>query len=337
VCRPRGRPPCWWGGAKKRRRHSSAGAFHVHGGQPRRAHVEYRSQASPAAAGDRCGDRKSASPSLRPRVSDSFVVPVGSDEAGADLELRCRAPHIAGSIRRTASRCASTRTPRRRRYRFSVAPCCGARTAVPEAGCRFPGAAIGRPREDPASTAGRAAGGNHRCGPPVDCVDDLSVVDPSQVGGGDPGVGMPWLALDHERTAPLAGHLYSVGVPELVGVRAGGERRRPRAVRCSWLRIAARAHGRPRVGPRRTQNNARTRQGPAELESGVKLLCRRSSICLYGFCRHHRRCGIASHHRPPARTQLFVSGGCHRSQQIAGDVHGRFASIALGSVITSLT
>ena len=60
-------------------------------------------------------------------------------------------------------------------------------------------------------------GGNHRGGALVVGGDDLGVIDPAQIPGGDREVGMPELALDHEQGDPFAGHLYRVGVPELVG------------------------------------------------------------------------------------------------------------------------
>jgi hypothetical protein len=50
----------------------------------------------------------------------------------------------------------------------------------------------------------------------VDGVDDLGVVDPAEIGGGDPEIGMAQLALDDDQRDPLAGHLNSVGVPQLM-------------------------------------------------------------------------------------------------------------------------
>jgi TRAP-type C4-dicarboxylate transport system substrate-binding protein len=63
----------------------------------------------------------------------------------------------------------------------------------------------------------------------VNGVDDLGVVDPAQVHGRDPEVGMPELPLyDDERNA-LARHLDSVSMPELMGrkppTHPGGGRR----------------------------------------------------------------------------------------------------------------
>ena len=57
---------------------------------------------------------------------------------------------------------------------------------------------------------------DHRCGAFVDGVHDLGVVDPAQVHGGDPEVGMPELPLDdHERYA-LVRHLDRVSMPQLM-------------------------------------------------------------------------------------------------------------------------
>jgi len=47
-------------------------------------------------------------------------------------------------------------------------------------------------------------GRDHRCWPLVDGVEDLGVVNPAQVGAGDPEVGMPELALDHQQRDPFA-------------------------------------------------------------------------------------------------------------------------------------
>jgi hypothetical protein len=46
----------------------------------------------------------------------------------------------------------------------------------------------------------------------VDSVDDLGVVDPTQVHGGDREVGVSELTLDHEQRDALAGHLHRMGV-----------------------------------------------------------------------------------------------------------------------------
>jgi hypothetical protein len=55
---------------------------------------------------------------------------------------------------------------------------------------------------------------NHRRQALVDGVDDLGVVDPAQVQGRDPEVGMPQLPLyDHQQHA-LARHLDRVSMPE---------------------------------------------------------------------------------------------------------------------------
>jgi hypothetical protein len=50
----------------------------------------------------------------------------------------------------------------------------------------------------------------------VDRVDDLGVVDPTQVRRGNPEVGMPELALYDQQRDPLARHLDSVRMSQLV-------------------------------------------------------------------------------------------------------------------------
>jgi hypothetical protein len=47
-------------------------------------------------------------------------------------------------------------------------------------------------------------------------MDDLGVIDPAQVRRRDPEVGMPELALDDQKRNPFTGHLYRVGMPQLV-------------------------------------------------------------------------------------------------------------------------
>lgn len=63
-----------------------------------------------------------------------------------------------------------------------------------------------------------AGGGDHRRGPLVDGFDDPGVVDPAQIRGGDPEMGMPELALDDEQWDTLAGHFDRVRMPQLVVV-----------------------------------------------------------------------------------------------------------------------
>ena len=90
---------------------------------------------------------------------------------------------------------------------------------MPGAASRPPqGHPVGSPRDDADSAAGceRRAGGNHRGRPFMDRVDDLGVVDPTQVGRGDPEVCMPELALYDKQRDPLTGHLDGVSVPELM-------------------------------------------------------------------------------------------------------------------------
>jgi hypothetical protein len=68
------------------------------------------------------------------------------------------------------------------------------------------------------SVAGQelVTGGDHRFGSLVDGLDDLGVVDPAEVSGCDREVGVTELALDHDQRDPLARHLNSVRVPQLV-------------------------------------------------------------------------------------------------------------------------
>jgi len=60
-------------------------------------------------------------------------------------------------------------------------------------------------------------GRDHRCRAVMHAVDDLGVIDPTQIVGGDPEVGVPELAFNHDDRHPLARHLNSVRVTELMG------------------------------------------------------------------------------------------------------------------------
>src|SRR5436305_7233561 len=50
----------------------------------------------------------------------------------------------------------------------------------------------------------------------MDGVNDLRVIDPAQVHGGDGEIGMTELALDDQQRDTLTRHLYRVSMPELV-------------------------------------------------------------------------------------------------------------------------
>jgi hypothetical protein len=75
----------------------------------------------------------------------------------------------------------------------------------------------------------------------MDRVDDLGVVDPAQVRGGDPEVGMPELALYDQERDPLAGHLDSVRMSQLVLVPTSPQPSLSRPVRYADLGGEARA------------------------------------------------------------------------------------------------
>src|SRR5437763_8490684 len=84
---------------------------------------------------------------------------------------------------------------------------------------------------------------------------------------------MPELALYDQERDPLAGHLQSVGVPELVGCEpaadSGGQR--------GLMQLGTDASRRAWPSAGRAAQNAEERaerQGPAKLEPGVELLPR---------------------------------------------------------------
>jgi hypothetical protein len=86
-------------------------------------------------------------------------------------------------------------------------------------------------REEPYSAMEGWAGRNHGCWPLMDRVDDLGVVDPAQVRGGDLDIGMTELALYDKQRDPLAGHLDRVGMAELVVVPTSAQASLSRPVR----------------------------------------------------------------------------------------------------------
>lgn len=60
-------------------------------------------------------------------------------------------------------------------------------------------------------------------------MDDLGVIDPSQVRRGDSEVGVPELPLDDNQRDAFPGHLDRVGVPELVRSKPAPHARRCRS------------------------------------------------------------------------------------------------------------
>jgi hypothetical protein len=76
----------------------------------------------------------------------------------------------------------------------------------------------------------------------VDGVDDLGVVDTTQVGGCDPEVRMPELPLDDHQRDPLARHLGGMSMAELMRREPAPDSGRPRKAE-----PPARAHGLPQL------------------------------------------------------------------------------------------
>ena len=73
---------------------------------------------------------------------------------------------------------------------------------------------VSRSGLDPAVQSGGSR--DHRRSARVNGVDDLRVVDASEIDRGDPEVGVAELSLDHDERDALAGHLNRVRVSELV-------------------------------------------------------------------------------------------------------------------------
>ena len=89
----------------------------------------------------------------------------------------------------------------------------------------------------------------------MDGADDLAAIDALQVDAGDPEVGVPELALDHDQRNAFVRHLDRVGMTQLVRreppshpCRGGGG--------CSCLRAADASQRRPAVGPWITHSTA---------------------------------------------------------------------------------
>lgn len=89
----------------------------------------------------------------------------------------------------------------------------------------------------------------------MDRVDDLGVVDPSQVRRGDPEVGMSKLSLDHRERHAFPVHLNGVCVAELMGSEPS---RDARLLRCEMQLNADRCGG-ARPTARRAAQDAEQR------------------------------------------------------------------------------
>src|ERR671910_3526087 len=97
--------------------------------------------------------------------------------------------------------------------------------------------------------------GDHRRAAGVDRVDDLGVVNASEVDRRDAEVGVTELALDHDQRHTLTGHLNGVRVPELVRREAS-----PYAGRAGDApELGAGGGSRPRAPARRAVDDAEQR------------------------------------------------------------------------------
>jgi hypothetical protein len=137
------------------------------------------------------------------------------------------------------------------------------------------------------SARGAQTGGgpDHRCWSSVDGVDDFGVIDPAQIGGGDPTVGMTQLPLDEDQLGPFAGPLDCMSVAELVRRESSTDAGRPRPRFASvfgsrresrggrgWVREAHRNPRQPAAGRgRRAADPAAPRpSGPSQLRGACR-------------------------------------------------------------------
>ena len=111
---------------------------------------------------------------------------------------------------------------------------------------------------------------DHWFGAIVDGLDDLGVIDPSQVSGGDREVCVTELSLDHDQRDPLARHLNRMRVSELMrrepATHLGSER--------GVVELLADAGCCARPASCRTAQDAEQsshRQAGAQLEPGVEV------------------------------------------------------------------
>jgi hypothetical protein len=152
-----------------------------------------------------------------------------------------------------------------------LAPCCGDGWRCLRRGLPVTDTAIWCAREEPDSAGEGWAGGNHGCWPLMDRVDDLGVVDPTQVRRGDAEVGMPELALYNQQRDTLARHLHSLRMSQLVGCEpapnSGGQG--------GPMQLGTDAGRRAWPPAGRAAQNAEERadrQGSAQLEPRIELL-----------------------------------------------------------------
>ena len=126
---------------------------------------------------------------------------------------------------------------------------------------------------------------------------------------------MPELTLDHEQRDPLAGHLDRMGVPQLMRRERPTDTGREGGVDGAACGCAAGAHGRPRVGPRRMQNNrptGRQLRNASEQRGRVRHTCThqvdRSSKLRRRRCNRHIRDGAQRKH---LSADVYGDRACH--------------------------
>ncbi len=107
----------------------------------------------------------------------------------------------------------------------------------------------------------------------MDGVDDLGVVDSTQVRGGDAEVGVTELALDHDERDAFSRHLNSMGVPELMWSEPAPDPGRGSGV----VQLGSNAGGAapsPSCGSVQDAEERSDRKGLAQLDPRLKLLPR---------------------------------------------------------------
>jgi hypothetical protein len=195
-------------------------------------------------------------------------------------------------------------------------------------------------RGQPTRLSGRglqAVGGrDHRCWAFVDGVDDLGVIDPTQIDRRDREVSVPELALNDEQRHAFARHLHRVGVSELMRrepashTRPGGSvvqlrsdtRRCPRATGSRTAQHTEQSADRQRgaqlqpwaqllPGPRSIPTSRRL--PPLPRRTRIAPRCRSRSLSLSARASLMRQPGTPEHDDQPAQPHCVVV--------VAGSVH----------------
>jgi hypothetical protein len=132
------------------------------------------------------------------------------------------------------------------------------------------GGVVRNPQRRSAAGQEVPTGGDHRFGSLVDGLDDLGIVDSTQVSGRNREIRVTELALDHDQRDPLPRHLNGVRVAQLMRREPPTDPGRDGGV----VQLCADARRRARSAAGRPAHDAEhpsDRQGAAQLKPGFEV------------------------------------------------------------------